>query len=103
MPSPNDNKKINVLAVDYDEIILIALAETLRHEGYTPITTQSPREAIELLRQKSFAVVISDQRMAEMTGLEFLQEAAKIQPTASRILITGVLTLKTVIDAINTG
>jgi response regulator RpfG family c-di-GMP phosphodiesterase len=41
--------------------------------------------------------------MAEMTGLEFLQQAAKLQSAASRILITGVLTLKTIIAAINTG
>lgn len=98
-----DNTEARVLAVDDDEIILIALAETLRHEGYQSVTTQSPREALELLKKGNFSVIISDQRMAEMTGLEFLQEAAKIQPTASRILITGVLTLKTVIDAINSG
>ena len=92
-----------ILVLDDDEIILIALAETLRHDGYQPSTTQSPNEALEILGREKFAAIISDQRMAEMTGLEFLQEAAKIQPTASRILITGVLTLKTVIDAINTG
>jgi response regulator RpfG family c-di-GMP phosphodiesterase len=98
-----ENNPARILIVDDDEIILIALDETLRHEGYEPTTTQSPREALEFLRKKNFSVVISDQRMAEMTGLEFLQEAARIQPTASRILITGVLTLKTIIDAINTG
>lgn len=99
----NETSKARILVVDDDEIILIALGETLKHEGYETTTTQSPREALEHLRKKSFAVVISDQRMAEMTGLEFLQEAARIQPTTSRILITGVLTLKTIIDAINTG
>jgi response regulator RpfG family c-di-GMP phosphodiesterase len=99
----NETTKARILVVDDDEIILIALGETLKHEGYETTTTQSPREALEHLRRKSYAVVISDQRMAEMTGLEFLQEAARIQPTTSRILITGVLTLKTIIDAINTG
>ncbi len=92
-----------ILVVDDDEIILIALAETLKHEGYEVTTTQSPRQAIEFLRTQRFAVIISDQRMAEMTGLEFLQQAAKLQSAASRILITGVLTLKTIIAAINTG
>jgi response regulator RpfG family c-di-GMP phosphodiesterase len=99
-PPASDSK---ILVLDDDEIILIALAETLRHDGFASTTTQSPNEALEILRKEKFAVIISDQRMAEMTGLEFLQQAAKIQPTASRILITGVLTLKTVIDAINTG
>ena len=102
-PQAQDNHSTRILVVDDDEIILIALAETLRHEGYQSVTTQSPREALEILRGRPFSVIISDQRMAEMSGLEFLQEAAKIQPTALRILITGILTLKTVIDAINSG
>ncbi len=101
--SAQENQSTRILVVDDDEIILIALAETLRHEGYLSVTTQSPREALEILKSKPFSVIISDQRMAEMNGLDFLQEAAKIQPTASRILITGILTLKTVIDAINSG
>lgn len=96
-------KGSRILVVDDDEIILIALAETLKHEGYSVTTTQSPRQAVEYLRDERFAVIISDQRMAEMTGLEFLQKASQIQPNASRILITGVLTLKTIIAAINTG
>jgi response regulator RpfG family c-di-GMP phosphodiesterase len=101
---PGDPKHgTRILVVDDDEIILLALSETLRHEGYAPTTTQSPREAIEHLRNRTFAVIISDQRMNEMTGLELLQHASRIQPNASRILITGVLTLKTVIDAINSG
>ena len=103
MPQPAPASETRILVVDDDEIILIALGETLKHEGYVPTTTQSPREALDFLKERPFSVIISDQRMAEMTGLEFLQEAARIQPTASRILITGVLTLKTVIAAINTG
>ncbi|MBN1404532.1 MAG: response regulator [Opitutales bacterium] len=98
-----DIKSTKLLIVDDDEIILIALSETLRHEGYQATTTQSPTEAIRFLHENRYSVIISDQRMAEMTGLEFLQEAARIQPNASRILITGVLTLKTIIDAINSG
>ncbi len=93
----------SILVVDDDEIILVAIAETLRVEGYEVTTTQWPSEALQHLKEKTFAVIISDQRMNEMTGLEFLSQAAKIQPEASRILITGVLTLKTVIEAINTG
>ena len=92
-----------ILVVDDDEIILIALAETLKHEGYEVTTTQSPRQALEFLQKQRFSVIISDQRMAELTGLDFLQQAARVQPEASRILITGVLTLKTIIAAINAG
>ncbi len=92
-----------VLVVDDEEIILLALRETLAQEGYQVVTVNSPVEGLEKLKEQPFAVILSDQRMAEMTGLEFLAEAKKLQPSASRILITGVLTLKTVIDAVNKG
>ncbi|MGF1483002.1 MAG: HD domain-containing phosphohydrolase [Opitutales bacterium] len=92
-----------ILVVDDDEIIRIALQETIEHEGIQVVTAGSGPEALERLRQERFGVIISDQRMAEMTGLEFLAQAKHIQPNASRILITGVLTLKTVIDAVNQG
>ncbi|OHE72997.1 MAG: histidine kinase [Verrucomicrobia bacterium GWC2_42_7] len=92
-----------LLIVDDDDIILVALRETVGSEGYRIVTCNSPIAALEHAKKEEFAVIISDQRMAEMTGLEFLSEAKKIQPLASRILITGVLTLNTVIDAINNG
>ena len=98
-----ESKDYPVLIVDDDEIILVALNETISIEGYRIVQTTSPLQALEYIRKEVFAVIVSDQRMAEMTGLEFLAEAKKIQPDASRILITGVLTLKTVIDAVNKG
>lgn len=92
-----------ILVVDDDEIILIALEETLALENYDVVTTPSAKQALELISQEEFAAIISDQRMAEMTGLELLHQIKTIAPDTSRILITGVLTLKTVIDAINKG
>ncbi|MGF1449134.1 MAG: HD domain-containing phosphohydrolase [Opitutales bacterium] len=92
-----------ILVVDDDEIIRIALQETIEHEGFAVVTAGSGPEALEHLQKERFGVIISDQRMAEMMGLEFLSRAKHIQPNASRILITGVLTLKTVIDAVNQG
>lgn len=93
----------SILVVDDDEIILVAIAETLTAEGLRVTTCNNPQTALELVKINPYAVVMSDQRMGEMTGLEFLAEVKKIQPHASRILLTGVLTLKTVIDAINKG
>lgn len=92
-----------VLIVDDDDIILTAIRETLRDEGYQIHTTISAKEALSKLQQQTFAVIVSDQRMPEMSGLEFLGQARQIQPNASRVLITGVLTLKTIIDAVNQG
>ena len=56
-----------------------------------------------MLKDQQFSVVISDQQMPLISGLEFLTQVREIQPNATRILITAVLTLSTVIDAINKG
>ena len=102
MPSPaSDIPKI--LLLDDDEIILLAIKETLGRENYHISVFSRASDALEALETNQFAVIVSDQRMPEMTGLEFLHESKARQPNASRILITGVLTLNTVIDAVNKG
>ncbi|MEM9026478.1 MAG: HD domain-containing phosphohydrolase, partial [Verrucomicrobiota bacterium] len=97
--------QVKILIVDDDEIILYALKETLASTGYELLLHKNPLDALKHLQEKDdqFSVIVSDQRMTHMTGLEFLTKAKKIQPNASRILITGVLTLKIVIDAVNRG
>lgn len=93
----------NILIVDDDDIILLALSETLIMEGYTVVTCNDPLDALGVLNKKEFGLIISDQRMNHMSGTEFLDACKKIQPNALRILITGVLNLKTIIDAVNAG
>lgn len=96
--------KPSILVVDDEEIILLALSETLEQTGeYSVVKAGTPREALEHLKTKPFFAIISDQMMPEMTGLELLKEASSLQPNISTVLITGVLNLKTVIDAINEG
>lgn len=92
-----------ILVVDDEEIVLVALYETLRRERYEVKTTPDPAVALAELRQTEYAVIISDQRMPTLSGLELLAQAREIQPNATRILITAVLSLDTVIDAINKG
>lgn len=92
-----------VLIVDDEEIVLIALRETLARAGYLVSTAPDPLPALEILQNQQFAVIISDQQMPSMTGLDFLTKAKMLQPDASRMLITAVLSLDTVIDAINRG
>jgi response regulator RpfG family c-di-GMP phosphodiesterase len=99
-PEPAQPK---ILLLDDDEIILLAIKETLGREDYDISTFSKAGEALEALKSDPYAVIVSDQRMPEMTGLEFLHESKSVQPNASRILITGVLTLNTVIDAVNKG
>lgn len=101
-PSP-DSRSHRILVVDDEEIILVALYETLRREHYDVVTTSDPATALAELKKNEFSVIITDQRMPAMTGLELLGQARQIQPHAIRILITAVLSLDTVIDAINKG
>ena len=92
-----------VLVVDDEEIVVSTLRETLRRQGYDVVATTDPTAALAELRGGSFAVIIADQRMPLISGLELLDRAREIQPQATRILMAGVVSLDIVIDAINKG
>ena len=92
-----------IMIVDDEEIILAALQETLRRAHYQAFTFTDPRAALAELKQRPYSVIITDQTMPELSGLELLAQARQLQPHATRILITAVLSLDTVIDAINKG
>ncbi|MEY2411155.1 MAG: hypothetical protein QOF48_3825 [Verrucomicrobiota bacterium] len=92
-----------ILVVDDEEIIVASLREILSRENFQVFTALDARTALELLGKETFALVLSDQRMPEMEGLALLAEARKLQPDATRILMTGVLNLDTVVNAINHG
>jgi response regulator RpfG family c-di-GMP phosphodiesterase len=96
-PSPT------ILIVDDEPVVLGALKETLERERYHVVACSSPIKALAILAERQFAVIISDQRMPEMLGLDFLVESRKTHPNASRILITAVLALPTIVEAINKG
>jgi DNA-binding NtrC family response regulator len=93
----------SVLIVDDDTMVLATLEVTLATEPYDVVVCSSPIRALTLLPDRDFAVIISDQRMPKMLGLDFLVECRRIRPRASRILLTAVLDLATAMDAINRG
>jgi response regulator RpfG family c-di-GMP phosphodiesterase len=92
-----------ILVVDDEEAVLCSLRDTLAREGHRVSTAPGAIEALAMLKENTFSVVISDQRMPGLTGLEFLAQVRELQPQATRILITGVVSLEVVIDAINKG
>jgi response regulator RpfG family c-di-GMP phosphodiesterase len=92
-----------ILVVDDEPVVLNALKFTLEREGFHVVGCTSPLKALAILNDRDFAVIISDQRMPEMMGLDFLIESRRLRPNASRILITAVLALPTIVDAINKG
>lgn len=92
-----------ILIVDDEAASLALLQEDLEHAGYKVFGFTDPTPALEEIKQRNFSVIMADQRMPRMSGLELLAQARELQPHAARILITGVLQLNTVIDAINKG
>jgi response regulator RpfG family c-di-GMP phosphodiesterase len=92
-----------ILIVDDEEIVLVALRDTLVHAGYEVVASPHAVHALSAVKETQFSVVITDQQMPMVTGLEFLAQVKQIQPDATRILITAVLNLGTVIDSINKG
>ncbi len=102
-PAPAPAAPPTILIVDDEPVVLFALKETLERERFHVVACQSPLKALAILAERDFAVIISDQRMPEMLGLDFLIESRRIRPQASRILITAVLALPTIVDAINKG
>lgn len=92
-----------VLVVDDDRLVLMALKQTLVAEGFEIVTAQNGIEAVEILKEKTVAVILCDQRMPGMKGTEVMQEAIIRQPDAIRIIITGNSDEKTAIEAINKG
>ena len=92
-----------ILVVDDEELVLKGLRDTLTREGYNVVTASNPFIGLEELKKHNFSVIISDNHMPGMLGMQFLAQVRDIQPNASRVLITAVLSLDTVIDAINKG
>ena len=101
--SKADRQPHRILVVDDEEIVLAGLRESLVREGHLVVAVSNPFAALQEVQQQSFSVIICDHRMPGVTGLEFLAQAKEIQPDATRILITAVLSLDTVIEAINKG
>lgn len=94
-----------LLFVDDEESITKALRRLFRKEEYDIYTAASGQEGLDRLREvgKPFSLIISDQRMPEMNGAEFLEKAKGIFPQAIRILLTGYSDMDAMVDAINKG
>jgi len=96
------NKKINILYVDDEVNNLVSFKATFRLK-YNVYTAISGEEAIKLLEENQIHIIITDQRMPGMTGVEFLERILEKHPDPMRILLTGYADLNAVIDAVNKG
>jgi len=91
-----------LLIVD-DELSNLRLLERLFRRDYQCLTASSGAEAIKLLDQHEVAIVITDQRMPEMTGIELLRQAAGLRPHMVRVLLTGYMDVEALVEALNSG
>jgi response regulator RpfG family c-di-GMP phosphodiesterase len=96
------DKNPALLVVDDEGEILYSLRGLLRKE-YDFHAAQSGYEGLKVLERVPIQVVMADQRMPEMTGVDFLAQVRDRYPDTTRLLLTGYADLKTVIDAINHG
>ena len=91
-----------LLIVD-DEMPNTRLLERLFRDDYFCLTASSGEEAIKLLDQHDVAVIVTDQRMSPMTGIELLKRTADRRPHMVRILLTGYTDIDALVEAINCG
>ncbi len=92
-----------LLLVDDEENVLKALQRVLRRDGYRILATTSAGEALQLMVANQVGVIVADQRMPEMKGVEFLRKAKQLHPDSMRIVLTGYTELKSVTNAVNEG
>lgn len=105
MPEQNGTAKRRrtLLLVDDEENILRSLKRVFRRENYHIFTASNGRAGLEVLGETPVDVILSDHRMPEMSGIEFLSKAKERYPDTIRIMLSGFTELKMVTDAINHG
>jgi DNA-binding NtrC family response regulator len=94
--------KYKILIVD-DEPANLRTLERLFRESYDVLIAESGAAALELLNHHDVALLITDQRMPEMTGIELLKKTVTLRPRMVRIILTGYTDVDTLVEAINCG
>ncbi len=97
-----DKKNFAILYVDDEEHNLISFKAAFRRE-YEIFTANSGEEGIAIIRENPIDLIITDQRMPEMTGIQFLERVLPEYPDTVRMILTGFSDVEAIIGAINTG
>jgi response regulator RpfG family c-di-GMP phosphodiesterase len=93
----------SLLLVDDEKNVLSSLKRLFRKANCDVFIANSGQEGLEVLKEQAIDVIVSDARMPEMTGPEFLAIAAEKHPNTIRILLTGYADMEAISDAINLG
>ena len=92
-----------ILCVDDERHILNSLKRLLRRESYNVLTAPSGPEGLTVLQKRHVQLVISDQRMPGMTGVEFLQKVKELSSDTVRVVLSGYADVNVIVDSINKG
>ena len=103
IPEKSAEPPKRILIVDDEPGILASMRRLLRRDGYEILTANSAKDGFDILAQQEVQVILSDQRMPEMSGTEFLSRARELYPETIRIVLSGYTDLESISDAINRG
>jgi signal transduction histidine kinase len=98
----SDSDRQGILVIDDEPDVARSVRDLLRLDYRVHVATR-PQDAIDILGREDIAVVLSDQRMPEMTGVELLFRVRESHPNVTRLLFTGYADIRAVVDAINKG
>lgn len=102
-PERSAAHRATILLVDDEPNVLSALRRALRSERYQVLTSLCATQALETMACQPVDLVVSDQRMPGMTGIDFLRRVKSLYPNTVRIVLSGYTDLRTVTDAVNEG
>ncbi len=92
-----------ILFVDDEKNILSSLTRLFRKDGYNILTAESGGDGLMLAAKNELSLIVSDHRMPEMEGVEFLSKVKALAPDAPRFMLTGYADINAVMAAINKG
>jgi len=92
-----------ILVLDDDGGVRAVMSDLLREMGYQPLAVTSIHQARTLLKEENFDLILSDMRLADGNGLEFLQEVRQQQPKLCMVVMTGFGSLDSAVEAIRLG
>ena len=94
---------MKVLVVDDEKLKRMTLRDDLRESGYDVIAVESPLIGLQLLQQEAYDVLVTDLRMPQMHGIDFLKNVKKEHPHITVIVMTAYASVETAVEALRFG